>query len=590
VKRTVALAREADWQNMNSSTERKVLVLGDDTRSFLSVIRSLGRAGIEVHVAWYGSDVIACRSRYVARAHELPEFSDTNDHWKVALIRLLQQEKYDLVIPCSDPVLLPLQKHRGELERYGRLYLLDDCIQQIVSDKLKTVELARSVGVCVPQERVITHLSQVTELPQRFQLPVVLKPRYSFDPGAVGAKHMVKKAYSWQECFSMLAQMLTSGPVAVQQNFIGVGVGVELLLAAGEPLMTFQHIRIHEPLHGGGSSYRKGVAVAPELLQASLKLLGPLRYTGVAMVEFKVNMQTGEWVLIEINGRFWGSLPLALASGADFPLALYQLLVQGRTSFPQRVRCGLYCRNLTGDLRWQLANLRADRTDPTLATLPLTTVLKQTVANILVLRERSDTFVLDDPVPGFAEIACLALQGIDSLRYQIGIRYLQLPLVRSMLAQTARKALIKSRTVLFVCKGNVCRSPFAELLVRPRLSHEKTVTSAGYIQKAGRPAPETAVGAAQQWEVDLSEHCSRILTPELMSADAIFVFDYDNYIRVRADYPHAASRVHFVGALHPKGELFIADPWGQDAGQFSAVYQQIADALLPHLPEPRPLA
>ncbi|MFB3041919.1 MAG: ATP-grasp domain-containing protein, partial [Candidatus Poribacteria bacterium] len=129
--------------------------------------------------------------------------------------------------------------------------------------------------------------------------------------------------------------LLEQGDVSVQENFIGMGVGVELLAAQGESLFAFQHVRVHEPIMGGGSSYRKSVALDSELLEASTKLLKALNYTGVAMVEFKVNFKTGAWVFIEINARFWGSLPLAVAAGADFPYYLYQLLVMGKRKFPQ---------------------------------------------------------------------------------------------------------------------------------------------------------------------------------------------------------------------------------------------------------------
>jgi hypothetical protein len=122
------------------------------------------------------------------------------------------------------------------------------------------------------------------------------------------------------------------------------------------------------------------------------------------MAEFKVDPAHGRWVFIEVNARFWGSLPLAVAAGANFPLALYQFLVEGRTSFPHGYRKGLYCRNLSLDLEWQLANLGADRTDPTLATAPLARVVLETLANLVLLRERSDTFTLDDLRPGFAEL------------------------------------------------------------------------------------------------------------------------------------------------------------------------------------------
>src|SRR5207247_3410948 len=129
--------------------------------------------------------------------------------------------------------------------------------------------------------------------------------------------------------------------------------------------------------------------------------------TGVAMVEFKREPKSGRWVLIEVNARFWGSLPLALASGADFPLALFQLLVDGRTEVRGAHRLGLRSRNLRADAGWLLTNARADRSDPTLNSRPWPGVIRETAASLLTGRERSDTFTRDDPAPGVAEAAQL---------------------------------------------------------------------------------------------------------------------------------------------------------------------------------------
>src|SRR5581483_2233614 len=120
------------------------------------------------------------------------------------------------------------------------------------------------------------------------------------------------------------------------------------------------HERVHEPLMGGGSSYRRSVAPDPELVAATERMLRALDYTGVAMVEFKKDKRTGAWIFIEINGRFWGSLPLAVACGADFPFWLAELLVGGRREFPKRYDLGVTCRNTTLDLEWLRDNLRAD--------------------------------------------------------------------------------------------------------------------------------------------------------------------------------------------------------------------------------------
>src|SRR5436309_4883105 len=105
--------------------------------------------------------------------------------------------------------------------------------------------------------------------------------------------------------------------------------------------------------------------------------MAALRYTGVAMVEFKIDLPTGRWILVEINGRFWGSLPLAIAAGADFPYWLYQMMVEGRRDFPREYAIGIYARNTSQDLEWLRDDLFADRGDPTLATRPLVQVAKE---------------------------------------------------------------------------------------------------------------------------------------------------------------------------------------------------------------------
>ena len=387
---------------------KKALVLGTDSRIFLSVVRSLGRGGVQVHAAWYESGAPALRSRYLAQLHSVPPFHHKDAAWKNALVELMARERFDLVIPCTELEVTACQEHRTELEKAGRVYTLADEAYEILFSKIRTAERARSVGVRVPRELIVTDLGQRPEVLAQLGLPLVLKPHISLDRERTGALQPVRKAYSSEEVDRLLPAMLQGGPVVAQENFIGQGIGVELLLNGGEPLLAFQHVRVHEPLHGGPSSYRKGVAVTPSLLEAALKILRPLRYTGVAMAEFKVNTTTGDWVFLEINARFWGSLPLAIASGVDFPLALFQMLVEGRTSFPQRYGRGIHCRNLLRDLDWQRANLLADHRDPTLATRPLYKVLGDVCWNTLTLRERLDTFTLDDPRPALSELRQLA--------------------------------------------------------------------------------------------------------------------------------------------------------------------------------------
>jgi protein-tyrosine-phosphatase/predicted ATP-grasp superfamily ATP-dependent carboligase len=557
----------------------KVLVLGNDTRSFLSVIRSLGRRGLAVHVGWSDADAPALRSRYVVKAHQIPPYSARAQHWKQALRDLLEREAFDLVIPCEDARIIPLQANRPELEQLARIYLLNDRAFEITSSKQQSTELAESLGIPVPRGGLVRSVAEAEALLGRLAPPIFLKPLVSVSGEDTLQRDWVRRVSSPQEAVSHLEEMLARGHVLVQENFSGQGAGVEILAKAGKVLAAFQHLRIHEPPHGGSSSYRRGVPLDPRLLYATRKLVEALDYTGVGMFEFKIDPRSGEWVFMEVNGRFWGSLPLALASGADFPWYLYQMLVLGEESFPSRFSTGVYCRNLVLDIDWFRRNWKADRRDPTLNRVPLRQMLGE-LKNIILLRERSDTFALDDLAPGLEDLR----QGMrfmwKGLLREIQPRLLSLPGLRWWVGRRARSAMVAARSALFVCRGNICRSPFAERLTRSVLGERLKVSSAGFFPKEGRASPGNAVQAASKLGVDLSGHRSRVVTAQdVAQADAIFIFDAINRSEMLKAFPHARGKIHFIGALDSRGPLTIPDPWGCGVETFSEVYQQIAGTL-----------
>lgn len=557
--------------------ERSVLVLGHDTRAFLSVVRSLGRAGIEVHVGWFEVGEPALSSRYIAEAHRIPEYRPDESEWKGVLAELMCRERFDLVIPCDDQRALPLAEHRDEFERCGRVWLPSPEALAVLGDKFKTAELARSLGLPVPRQTIASERSQLLALRDEYLPPLILKPPTSYTVTDITERRLVRRADSWRAADLLLDEMLARGPVAVQEFCPGTGVGVELLVSNGRPLLAFQHVRLHEPLHGGGSSYRRGVPVSPELLDASVKLLGALDYTGVAMVEFKRDSATGRWVLLEVNARFWGSLPLALASGADFPLALFRLLVEGRTDGGDGYRVGLSARNLRADARWHMTNLRADRSDPTLNTRAWRGVALETCSNVVCGRERTDTFTLDDPAPGVAELAQMGRsagrRAASRVHAPVSRRR------RRRLQAAARTDLRRAARVLFVCKGNIGRSPFAAALAGRMLGDEREFLSAGLL-RSGRRSPADAVVAAAAWDVDLTAHRSRVVSAELVrSSDAIFVFDRTNHSRMAALFPEARDRLHFIGALEAHGGLHVPDPWGRGPEAYATAYRRIAETL-----------
>ena len=116
---------------------RKALVLGTDFknyRSCLTIIRSLGRKGIRVHLGWSHHEDIARYSKYITVFHELPAYTTENSYWKDELIALIEKEKFDFVVPVNEQASTPLELHHGDFEKYPSVYLLNQKAYDIVFD------------------------------------------------------------------------------------------------------------------------------------------------------------------------------------------------------------------------------------------------------------------------------------------------------------------------------------------------------------------------------------------------------------------------------------------------------------------------
>src|ERR1041384_1996230 len=87
---------------MDKQLTERVLVFGDDMRIFLAVVRSLGRAGKEVHAAPFNWNAPALRSNYIHQVHFLPRYSDGVAAWREAVSKLLCEHHFDVVVPCCD--------------------------------------------------------------------------------------------------------------------------------------------------------------------------------------------------------------------------------------------------------------------------------------------------------------------------------------------------------------------------------------------------------------------------------------------------------------------------------------------------------
>jgi len=236
-----------------------------------------------------------------------------------------------VLLAVSERDISLLNQHRDALRH---LYLAipgAECMA-VVLDKERASQAARRAGLRVAAAWRVADEAALDDVIAGARFPLVLKWA---NPLAVMttlraaglALDKLHYCYDAEELRSYLRPYLRHGICPLIQEFApGHGLGQFIFMHGGRALRCFQHRRQHEwPPEGGISASCVSLAADshPELLQSSIVLLQELGWEGVAMVEYRYCPQRKEAVFMEINGRFWGSLPLAWHAGAGFAWLSY---------------------------------------------------------------------------------------------------------------------------------------------------------------------------------------------------------------------------------------------------------------------------
>jgi protein-tyrosine-phosphatase/biotin carboxylase len=561
----------------------RVLVLDADMPHTLAIVRSLARRGLAVHVASHAAKPLAGYSRHAREVLHYPDPLTDEPAFLAWIGTVAHAGTYRLVIPVTERTAVPIHE-QASLRGTGRFALPPAEALAVALDKERTLELASGLGVPIPYSTPVVSEADLTQALADIRYPVVVKPSRSIGTGREVRRQLsVEYAFGEQELRAKTRHFLAYGEVLLQQYVPGEGVGIELIANRGRIEYAFQHRRLHEiPLTGGGSCLRISVPVEPVLLDAAARLMAALAWHGVAMVEFKWNAADGSFALMEINGRFWGSLPLAVAAGADFPAMLYELLVDGAVGARPPARTGVVCRKLSSDIYWLEQVLRRDAPAGLVKFPSLGSVLRDLLL-VFSPRHRFDVQQWRDPWPGVVDLARIGGAYLDRFAQRWRERR-QFRAHRSAWRNgRAQRCLAGAKQVLFVCYGNINRSALAERSFQG-LAPERGVAaiSAGFHEEEGRPADPVMVDVAEKAGIGLHAWSSRRVTAEMVAAsDVILVMEHRHFERLCEEFPAAAGKTFLLGMAAGgscgKGE--IDDPYGKDRAEYERCAREVTASV-----------
>lgn len=382
-----------------------ILITDPEQRAALAAARSLGRRGFRV-VVQGKSPGLAGRSRFVSAFAQVPAAALADPAaFTSATAETVRQYGVQIVLPVTDAASKALLGHDARIgatvagptpEAYAR-----------ASDKQALLECAAACGIRVPRQRVIVDADAFEAAQVPFH-EVVIKPTRSVvevNGRLVGTK---VRMVGHHESLGDAIRSFPAGayPLLLQERIVGDGVGVFLFRTEGRTHLSFGHRRLREkPPAGGVSTYREAIAPPAALVRKCELLLDELGYNGAAMVEFKEDASGGDWVLMEINARLWGSVQLAIDVGVDFPVALVRWAMGQAIEAPAAPALGARSVWELGELDHMIALMRQSRESLQLSAD--TAIGVRGALRVLFDRrwsDRTEVWRWSDPVPFAAEL------------------------------------------------------------------------------------------------------------------------------------------------------------------------------------------
>lgn len=388
-----------------------VLVLDGSMRASLAMVRSLGRHNVPVHVGETHTRSLCSFSKYASGSVTYADPQESREEFIQDVKHILAAREYEMVFASREVTTIPLSYFKSELESLTTIPFPDWETMDLTVDKSKTFSIADKAGIPTPETHIVPDPSNLIEIADQLEYPLVVKPN-SKTTWIDDRPQMLKVTeenyvnnFAELESISMKIYDAQGVMPLIQEYIPGDGYGVEMLCESGDPKALFMHHRLREyPISGGASTYRESY-YEPKLEEPAVDLLEAMDWNGVAMVEFRMDERDGVPKLMEVNGRFWGSLPLAIAAGVEFPYLLY------RSSRGESIPIADYEEGVTsrwlfpGDILWFASSLknRPNRL--------------QTVRRFASVRDQHyDVLSTSDPLPVIGAMRNMLNQGMDVFR------------------------------------------------------------------------------------------------------------------------------------------------------------------------------
>ena len=292
-----------------------ILIASGASRKSLAIARSLRTAGYRVAALFHRKHPFMYsrlfdKAIFVNVDRESEEYADY-------IFRSALMSKADLLIPVDFVDVVAVSRHLDLFDGVAKVASPPYKAVAEVSDKAGLADLISRLGLTYPRTIKIENENDIDGI-SLLETPFVIKgigdaSKPEYIPSRDLALQIVKKRV----------------PCIIQEFITGDGHGYYAVAVNGRPFLEFMHRRVVELDPIGGPSMMACKFYDPELASLGRRVVEHLEWTGPIMVEFRRESESGDYYVMEINPKFWGSIDLPVSLGYHFPAALAKYYLEG---------------------------------------------------------------------------------------------------------------------------------------------------------------------------------------------------------------------------------------------------------------------
>jgi predicted ATP-grasp superfamily ATP-dependent carboligase len=374
-----------------------VLITNGSSRTSYAALRSLSQSGI----ACFSADVSRfgmCQSSRFSKGHYLyTSHYESEEKFISDLVKLIKEHQITILFPSHNETEI-IARNRHRFNSLAVSAIPDESHCRIFNNKSQAYDLAEKLGVPVPARIHYTEPQQISSLLESrgIERTVIKLLTGNSGKGVFYGDNPEHTRVVVEKLIEEYGLELDRYP-QVEEYVMGEGYGNSVLYWHGVQIANFTHRRLRDKIETGGTSVFREASSHKGIESAAKKIFNSIGWHGLAMCEFKVCSATGKFWFIEVNPRMWGSIPLAIAVGVDFPYLTYLCASRGtEAAIIHNDACHI-AHSWKG--RWLLGDLF----------LCLRSLMKgdfKTTIDIL-FKEKADShddFFWDDPIVFFGEL------------------------------------------------------------------------------------------------------------------------------------------------------------------------------------------